>query len=141
MKERRTAVAVSLTMFCILAETSVAHHGYADRYDEENPIMLEGVVVELQFINPHSSLIIQVTYEDGRVVRWNGYLGSATSLIRNEGWTRDTLKSGDRVTVVGAGASNGAPDILLARASTITMTDTGEEIKNSLSRGVGGRGF
>ena len=141
MKDWRISVAVSLAMFCILAETGVAHHGYADRYDEENPITLEGVVIELQFINPHASLILRVTNENGRVVRWNGYLGSATSLIGNEGWTRDTLKPGDRITVVGAGARNGAPDILLARASTIAMTDTGEEIKNSLRRGVGGRGF
>ena len=141
MRDWRRAVVVSLAMFCLLPETGVAHHGYADRYDEEHPITLEGVVVELQFINPHSSLILRVTNEDGRVVRWNGYLGSATSLISSEGWTKNTLKPGDRITVVGAGATNGAPDILLARASTITMTDTGEEIKNSLRRGVGGRGF
>ena len=141
MRDWRTSVTVGLAMFCLLAETGVAHHGYADRYNEEDPITLEGIVIELQFINPHSSLIFRVTNEDGRVVRWNGYLGSATSLIGNEGWTRDTLKPGDRITVVGAGASNGAPDILLARASTVTMTDTGEEIKNSLRRGVGGRGF
>ena len=141
MKDRRCALAAMLAGLCMVTEVVVAHHGYADRYDEENPITLDGVVVELQFINPHAAVIFQVRDQDGTVVRWNGYLGSATTLKRNEAWTKDTLKPGDRITVFGAGAVNGAPDILLARASRITMTETGEEIKNSLDRGIGGRGF
>ncbi len=141
MKIRRRALVVNLLALLMVTETVVAHHGYADRYDEENPITLGGVVLELQLINPHAAIIFQVTSEDGGVVRWSGYLGSATSLARTEGWTKDTLRPGDRITILGAGAINGAPEILLARASRITMTDTGEEIKNSLSRGIGGRGF
>ena len=141
MKNRRRKLATVLAGLCLVTETLVAHHGYADRYDEENPITLDGVVVELQLINPHAAIIFHVTSDDGEVVRWNGHLGSATSLAKSEGWTKDTLKPGDRITILGAAATNGAPDILLARASRITMTDTGEEIKNSLSRGIGGRRF
>ena len=141
MQDRRRALVAILLGLCMITESILAHHGYADRYDEENPITLDGVVLELQLINPHAPIIFQVTSEDGEVVRWSGYLGSATTLARTEGWTKDTLKPGDRITIFGAGATNGAPDILLARASRITMTDTGEEIKNSLSRGIGGRGF
>ena len=118
-----------------------AHHGYANRYDQENPITIDGVVVELQLVNPHSLIIFNVRGEDGKVVRWNGHLGSATNLRRDEGWTKDTLKPGDRITIQGLPSRNGAPDLLLARASVITRTDTGEEIKNSLERGVQGRGF
>ena len=87
MKDGRCALAAILVGFCMLTETVFAHHGFAGRYDEMNPITLDGVVVELQFINPHAAIIFQVRDEAGKVVRWSGYLGSATSLNKSEGWT------------------------------------------------------
>lgn len=141
MRERRYALAALLLGLCMVSATVFAHHGFAGRYDEEHPITLDGVVIELQFINPHAAIIFQVRDEDGKVVRWSGYLGSATSLNKSEGWTKNTLKPGDRITILGARAINGAPDMLLSNESRITMTDTGEEIKNSLGTGIGQRGF
>ena len=141
MKDRRYALATLLLGLCMVSATVFAHHGFAGRYDEEHPITLDGVVVELQFINPHAAIIFQVRDENGKVVRWSGYLGSATSLNKSEGWTKNTLKPGDRITILGARAINGAPDMLLSNESRITMTDTGEEIKNSLGTGIGQRGF
>ena len=141
MTDRKYMLAATLIGLCMVTETILAHHGFAGRYDEENPITLDGVVVELQFINPHAAIIFQVRDEDGKVERWNGHLGSATNLNRTEGWTKETLKPGDRVTILGARAINGATDMLLSNESRITMTDTGEEIKNSLGTGIGQRGF
>lgn len=141
MRDRRYALAALLLGLCMVSATVFAHHGFAGRYDEEHPITLDGVVIELQFINPHAAIIFQVRDENGKVVRWSGYLGSATSLNKSEGWTKNTLKPGDRITILGARAINGAPDMLLSNESRITMTDTGEEIKNSLGTGIGQRGF
>ncbi|TDJ29537.1 MAG: hypothetical protein E2O55_03005 [Gammaproteobacteria bacterium] len=141
MRDRRYALAALLLGLCMVSATVFAHHGFAGRYDEEHPITLDGIVIELQFINPHAAIIFQVRDEDGKVVRWSGYLGSATSLNKSEGWTKNTLKPGDRITILGARAINGAPDMLLSNESRITMTDTGEEIKNSLGTGIGQRGF
>ena len=125
----------------MITEATFAHHGFAGRYDEENPISIDGTVIELQFINPHAAIIFQARDAGGKLVRWNGILGSATSLSRTEGWTKDTLKPGDRIMILGAPAIAGATDILLSNESRITMTDTGEEIKNSLGTGIGQRGF
>ena len=141
MRDRRYALAALLLGLCMVSATVFAHHGFAGRYDEEHPITLDGVVVELQFINPHAAIIFQVRDENGKVVRWSGYLCSATSLNKSEGWTKNTLKPGDRITILGARAINGAPDMLLSNESRITMTETGEEIKNSLGTGIGQRGF
>lgn len=141
MRDRRYALAALLLGLCMVSASVFAHHGFAGRYDEEHPITLDGIVIELQFINPHAAIIFQVRDEDGKVVRWSGYLGSATSLNKSEGWTKNTLKPGDRITILGARAINGAPDMLLSNESRITMTDTGEEIKNSLGTGIGQRGF
>ena len=137
MKAKRLAVAVGSAL---LLGQAGAHHGFAGRYDENNPITLEGTVVELQLANPHAMLIFSVRDEAGRVVRWNGLLGTATSLI-GDGWTRDTLKPGDRVRILGAPAVRGAPDMLLMHESVITLTDTGEEVRNTLGAERGQRGF
>jgi len=137
MKARRLTMAMGL---CVLCGQAYSHHGFAGRYDEESPITVEGTVVELQLSNPHAMLIFSVRDEDGKVVRWNGLLGTATSLI-GDGWTRDTLKPGDRVRVLGAPAVRGAPDMLLMHESVITLVDTGEEVRNTRGTVRGQRGF
>ena len=58
-----------------------AHHGDAGRY-EEKLTTVTGTVAELQLINPHSMIVVDVTDSDGKIVRWRGEAGSAT---RDEG--------------------------------------------------------
>lgn len=137
MNLRHLTIALALAIF---TGQALAHHGFAGRYDEVNLITIEGTVVELQMINPHAMLIVAVRGEDGRVVRWNGLLGTVASMT-NEGWTRDTLKPGDRVAVHGAPAVEGAPDMLLMHESIITLLDTGEEVRNTMGAESGQRGF
>ena len=137
MSLRHSTIALALAIF---TGQVLAHHGFAGRYDEENLVTIEGTVVELQMINPHAMLIVAVRGEDGRVVRWNGLLGTVASMTR-EGWTRDTLKPGDRVSVHGAPAVQGAPDMLLMHESIITLLDTGEEVRNTMGVEGGQRGF
>ena len=138
MNLRHLTVTFALAIF---TGQVLAHHGFAGRYDEENLITIEGTVVELQMINPHAMLIVAVRGEDGRVVRWNGLLGTVASLSR-DGWTSDTLKPGDRVSVHGAPAVQGAPDMLLMHESIITLLDSGEEVRNTMgTEDVGQRGF
>ena len=138
MKTNRVFVVAGLLTICGQA---LAHHGFAGRYDEDNPVTLEGTVVELQLVNPHAMLIFAVRDADGKTIRWNGLLGTATGLMRNDGWSGDTLKPGDRVSVMGAPAVGGAPDMLLMHESVITLLDTGEEVRNTLGTGTGQRGF
>ena len=138
MKGKKLAITVGLSVLCVQA---LAHHGFAGRYDEENPITLEGTVVELQLSNPHAMLIFSVRDEAGKVVRWNGLLGTVASLVKSDGWTRDTLKPGDRISVLGAPAVRGAPDMLLMHESVIMLIDSGQEVRNTLGTVRGQRGF
>jgi hypothetical protein len=138
MNTKRTILMTALLTICGQA---LAHHGFAGRYDEVNLITLEGTVVELQLVNPHATLIFAVRDADGKVVRWNGLLGTATTLMRNDGWSSDTLKPGDRISVLGAPAVRGAPDMLLMHESVITLLDTGKEVRNTLGEESGQRGF
>jgi hypothetical protein len=99
-----------------------AHHGDAGRYDE-NLVTLEGVVVELQMINPHAIIVFDVTGADGKLVRWQAEGGGPNALAR-EGWTRNTLKAGDKITLIGRRVKSGAPYMNLTERAVVYRTDT-----------------
>jgi hypothetical protein len=105
----------------------LAHHGDAGRY-EDTLTLLTGNVVELQFTNPHSIIVMDVTDEAGKTVRWRAELGGPTALIKQFGWNKTTLKAGDRITVIGRRVKSGSPYINLTEMAKIVMTDTGKEI-------------
>jgi hypothetical protein len=84
-----------------------AHHGNAS-YDNK-VVTLKGVVTEWRWINPHVFLKIDVKGEDGQVVNWTCELVAPSNMI-NFGFTGDSFKPGDKVTVVTSQvARSGAP--------------------------------
>src|ERR1700675_1710889 len=90
MKSRQLIV-LGFSGILLLASTPLfAHHGFAGRYDEANPITITGTVVELQLINPHSQIIFEVKGPKGEAQRWHAELGGASAL-RREGWSKESL--------------------------------------------------
>jgi len=132
MKNKRMAFFFVSLAALLLASPALAHHGFAGRYDEEHPITVTGTLVELQFVNPHSFIFFDVTDKTGETKRWQAELSSAAQLHQREGWTRTTLKAGDKITIVGPQNKNGSGDMNLSHESKITMTDTGKIIHNSI---------
>ncbi len=120
--------------FCIPA---LAHHGFGGRYDEDNPITVQGTVTDFQFTNPHSFIYFDSTDTNGKTQRWQAELGSVNQLHMS-GWTKDTLKPGDKITVVGPRAKNGSNDLNLSHESKIVLTETSKVLWNNL--GSGNRG-
>jgi hypothetical protein len=100
-----------------------AHHGDAGRYDE-NLVTLNGTVVELQMINPHSIIVLDVPDASGKVVRWQAEMGGPNALARGFGWTRNTLKAGDKITLLGRRVKSGAPYMNLTERAVVWMTDS-----------------
>ena len=107
----------------------VAHHGDAGRYNE-TVITLTGTVVAFRMMNPHSITLVDVTDESGAVVTWQVEGLSANALV-NRGWTRETIKPGDRITMTGRPLLSGAPFMNVNEKARIILTDTGEEITRS----------
>src|SRR5436305_14403186 len=94
-------------MVCLLAAGLLtaslpvfAHHGDAGRY-EDNVVVMQGTVVEMQLITPHSIIVVDVPDETGKMVRWQAEMGGRTAMIKEFGWTKDTLKPGDKITLTG----------------------------------------
>jgi len=132
MKGKLPASFCSLTVALFLISGPVlAHHGFAGRYDEEHPATVQGTVLEFQFINPHSAIIFEAKDQSGAMQRWHAELGGANALHRADGWTKETLKPGDKITIVGPRNKNGSNDMNLSHESKISLTDTGKEIHNS----------
>ena len=104
-----------------------AHHGDAGRY-EENVVVLTGTVVEVQLVDPHSILVLDIPDEKGQTVRWQAELGGRNALAKNFGWSKNTLKFGDKLTITGRRVKSGAPYINLTEKANVVMADTGKEI-------------
>jgi hypothetical protein len=83
-----------------LVSNAGAHHSYGATYLEDKSITLDGSIVQMLFRNPHSYVQVDVKDATGQVVRWNVEWGGVVQLSQ-KGVTRDTLKPGDRVVIVG----------------------------------------
>ena len=104
-----------------------AHHGDAGRY-EDNVVVMQGTVVEMQLITPHSIIVVDVPDDSGKMVRWQAEMGGRTAMIKDFGWTKDTLKPGDKITLTGRKVKSGAPYMNLTDRSNVVLTDSGKEI-------------
>ena len=132
MRTRLALVAVGIGMV-IAARPLIAHHSFAAEFDAAKPFTLTGKVTKVEWMNPHSFFYIDVIDEQTKAVtNWAMELGSPNGLMR-AGWTRNTLKVGDEVTVEGSLAKNGSPT---GNARSVVMTSTGQRLFAGSSQGT-----
>jgi hypothetical protein len=98
---------------------AMAHHSFAAEYDSNKPITLTGAVTKMEWTNPHARFYADVKDASGSVVNWEFELGSPNGLMR-KGWTRNSLKPGDGITIEGYSAKDGSH---LVNARTVTLAD------------------
>lgn len=96
---KRLAVLLPLVAW-LVAPAADAHHSFAAEFLADQTLTVEGTVTEVWFRNPHVRYYIEVVDEDGEVTTWDVRAGSPALLVRR-GWTADTIREGDKVTVEG----------------------------------------
>ena len=84
-----------------------AHHSFSAEFDSSKPVTLEGKVVDFEWVNPHSWLVIDVPKPDGMVERWRLEGGSPSVLLRL-GWNRQSLPVGTKIKVTAFQAKDAA---------------------------------
>jgi hypothetical protein len=82
-----------------------AHHGGA-AFEQGQTLTFTGTVTEMTFTNPHVLVYWDVT-KDGATEKWSGWLTAPTKLAR-AGWTKSTLKPGDKIEVSGTPHKGGS---------------------------------
>jgi len=83
-----------------------AHHSFAAEFDAGRPLTLSGLIVVVEWVNPHSMLWIDVRGVSGATERWGLELAPPNGLMRR-GVRRAMLQPGDRITVRAFPARNG----------------------------------
>jgi hypothetical protein len=107
MQSRLLKVAVSAGLLMAAALPVAAHHSFSAEFDATKQVTLEGKVVAMEWVNPHSWLTIDVAKPDGTMERWRIEGGSPSVLLRL-GWNRNSLPAGTRIKVIGFQAKDGS---------------------------------
>lgn len=128
-----TRLRVFAALWLALAPAAAsAHHSFAAQYDASQPVTLQGVITKVEWMNPHTFFYIDVTDEKTKkTTNWAMEMGSPNGLMR-QGWTRNSMKVGDKVTVEGSLAKDGSPT---GNARTVMLEATGKRLFAASSQG------
>ena len=119
----KTKIFVSLfSLFVATIMTAgyaAAHHSFAAEFDAEKPLTLKGIVVKWEMMNPHGWITVDVPGPGGDKVRWMVETSNPNGLMRL-GWTKNSLKAGDQITIEAYRAKDGSNT---ANAARVTLAD------------------
>ena len=113
MKNSRLTSIALIVLFLLGSGVAFAHHGTAN-FDTTKSVSVKGAVTQFQFINPHVTISMDIKDDKGNVQTWQGALTSPNHLMRS-GWSKDTLKAGEVITISGFPAKSGAPEIWIQK--------------------------
>jgi DNA/RNA endonuclease YhcR with UshA esterase domain len=115
------SAALTATLLCIMlaAPLASAHHSAALFYEMGARITLKGEVKRWNFRNPHAILELDVKNAKGEIEHWTCET-SAPSALRRAGWSQDSIKAGEIVSIDGVPARDGTK---LMRITGVTKAD------------------
>ena len=123
----------TVAVFLLIVARASAHHSFAAEFDENKRVKVTGVVILLEWTNPHAWLAVDAKDEQGVITHWRFEMGSPNMLVR-QGWHRTAIKAGDQVTVEGYAAKDGSN---MANARSVSLPD-GTKIFAGSPGGEGG---
>jgi hypothetical protein len=127
VKKCRSALFAALAGVSMMAGPVFAHHGTA-AYETTKLTTVKGTATEFKFINPHVEITVEVKDDKGKIEKWLGEANSPNVLSRH-GWSKEIIKPGDQITVIGYRAKNGSYTLRLQK---VLLADGQELDPNSL---------
>jgi hypothetical protein len=118
MLKKASVVALAAGLF--VAELPMwAHHAFAAEFDSGKPIKLEGTVTEMEWINPHGWIHLDVKGQDGEVINWMIEIGAPNAMIRR-GFNKRSVPVGMVIVVDGYRSKDGSSR---ANGKDVTLPD------------------
>jgi hypothetical protein len=130
MKSRLVTTCALVAALFVACASLLAHHGNV-AYDEQHPITIAGNVTEFVWSNPHCQIYLDVKDQKGNAVPWS-VESQSPGILRRNGWSRDSIKPGDHITVTLVPAKSGAPVGFSGEKTGKVVFDDGRILKMDL---------
>jgi hypothetical protein len=108
---RRKRLVFSLLVGGLLAALMPAYAHHSWRVDRSRSVTVKGIVTRFAFSSPHVEIFFDVKDASGNIEKWEAG-GANPRRLTQSGWTRDTLKPGDEITITGFRARDGSPELM-----------------------------
>jgi hypothetical protein len=123
MRTKLSVVAIVISMLLTPAHTR-GHHSASVEFNLDKRVKVTGALTKLDWQNPHIIFYMDAAAEGGKVASWSWELPSPNQLMR-AGWTRNSMKIGDTITVEGLHARDGSNH---GMAQTVLLVSTGKQL-------------
>ena len=134
MKNVLARISILAAGLLMLGGPTFAHHGTGALYEGGTTVTLKGVVTEFAWANPHVQVYFDVKDDKANVVHWACETLSPGKMARGAGWTKNSIKPGDAVTITLIPAKNGAAvgslrKVVLPNGKELAVQDNQQDYK------------
>jgi uncharacterized protein YdeI (BOF family) len=107
MKTRALPLILAVAVSLLISGSALAHHSMA-MYDRSHDTTFRATIVQFDWANPHTQITFTAADEHGKVMTWVAE-GPSPHRLADHNWTKDSLKPGDQVTIIGNCNKDGSP--------------------------------
>lgn len=104
-KQAAQRIAIAASLLAGGTTVALAHHSFA-AFDMSTQKDITGTVKKFDWTNPHTWVWLDVANDHGGVDTY-GFEGMSPNFLERRGWSRETLKPGDKLTVTFRPMKNG----------------------------------
>ena len=127
MKLNKMGLGLVLGLLIVMVTPLIAHHSFDAEYDSKKVMTITGYVTKLDWVNPHAYVFLDVKDESGTVESYKVEMGPPYALVRG-GWSKDTVKVGDKITIEGAAAAKDGSKAGGSLPTTSMTLSTGKKL-------------